>query len=76
MLIRKPDSDREGTVTVVAAISMIAILSFVALSLDGGILMDQRRQIQSASDASARFMDRTFKMSDRGVYLHSAQEPW
>ena len=44
---------REGTVTVVVAVSMIAILSIVALSLDGGMMLDKRRQIQTASDAAA-----------------------
>lgn len=53
MLIRNSGSRRDGTVVVVAAVSMIAILSVVALSLDGGMMMDQRRQIQSASDAAA-----------------------
>lgn len=53
MLIRKSSTARDGTVVVVAAVSMIAILSVVALSLDGGVLMEKRRQIQSASDAAA-----------------------
>lgn len=34
-------------------ISMIVILSCVALSLDGGILMDDRRQVQSVADSAA-----------------------
>ena len=37
----------------VVAVSMIAILSIVALSLDGGMMLDKRRQIQTASDAAA-----------------------
>src|SRR4051794_26486701 len=51
--LRHDDPRRKGTVIVVATISLIAILSFVALSLDGGMLMDKRRQSQSASDAAA-----------------------
>jgi hypothetical protein len=53
MMIRKTDTNRNGTVTVVAAVSMIGILSIVALSLDGGVMIDKRRQIQAASDAAA-----------------------
>src|SRR5215217_5534843 len=44
---------RKGTVVVVAAISMTALLAFVALSIDGGLLVDKRRQVQSAADAAA-----------------------
>src|SRR5688572_31161134 len=44
---------RKGTVVVVAAISLTALLAFVALSIDGGLLVDKRRQVQSASDAAA-----------------------
>lgn len=44
---------RDGTVVVVAAVSLIAVLSVVALSLDGGIMLDQRRQEQAAADAAA-----------------------
>jgi hypothetical protein len=47
------DERRKGTVVVLTAISLTAILSFVALTLDGGMLMDKRRQSQSASDAAA-----------------------
>ena len=50
---RPGDPRRKGTVVVVVAITMVALLSFVALSLDGGILMDKRRQAQSAADAAA-----------------------
>lgn len=51
--LRQHDPCRKGTVVVVVAVSLIAIVSFVALSLDGGMLMDKRRQSQSASDAAA-----------------------
>jgi hypothetical protein len=54
MMIRtRPRSARQGTVTVVVAVSMIAILGFVALSLDGGMMLDKRRQTQVAADAAA-----------------------
>lgn len=44
---------RSGTVVVVVTVALIAILSIVALSLDGGALLDVRRQAQSAADAAA-----------------------
>jgi hypothetical protein len=49
----QPDGRREGTVVVVFAISLVVLLSFVALALDGGMLIDKRRQAQAASDAAA-----------------------
>ncbi len=44
---------RRGYVIVVVAISLIAILGALALTLDGGLLMDRRRAAQSSADASA-----------------------
>lgn len=53
MMLRNPQPRREGTVVIVVLLSLVALLSIVALSLDGGILMDKRRQTQSAADAAA-----------------------
>src|SRR5262245_10571421 len=50
MLLTRTQRRREGMVVVAAAISLIAILSFVALSLDGGMLLDKRREAQAAAD--------------------------
>ena len=44
---------RPGSVVVVAAISLIAVLGALALSLDGGMMLDKRRQVQAAADAAA-----------------------
>jgi hypothetical protein len=44
---------RPGHVVVVVAIALVAILAFVALALDGGLLMDKRRQVQCTCDAAA-----------------------
>ncbi len=44
---------REGTVVVAVAVSLVAIIGIVALSLDGGMLMDKRRQASCAADAAA-----------------------
>jgi hypothetical protein len=50
---RPGSSRRKGNVVVVVAVSLVAILSFTALALDGGQLMDKRRQAQSVSDSAA-----------------------
>lgn len=44
---------RPGKVVVVVAVSLVTLMGFVALSLDGGILLNQRRKIQSTGDAAA-----------------------
>jgi Flp pilus assembly protein TadG len=45
---------RRGIITVLVAVSLIAIFAVVALTVDGGLLVDARRQAKSASDAAAR----------------------
>jgi Flp pilus assembly protein TadG len=52
MRLRTPDR-RDGTVVVVTAVCLVGMLAVVALSLDGGMLLDKRRQAQSAADAAA-----------------------
>src|SRR5262245_2451356 len=49
-LQRRP---RRGTIAVFSAVCMTALLGVVALSLDGGVLVDDRRQVQAATDAAA-----------------------
>lgn len=44
---------RDGTVVVVVAVCLVGILGAVALSLDGGMLMDKRRQAYCAADSAA-----------------------
>ncbi len=44
---------RQGSVTVMVSVCLIGMLSFVALSVDGGLIMDNRQRIQSAADAAA-----------------------
>ena len=46
-------SHRRGNVVVVVAVSLTTLMGFVALSLDGGLLLDQRRKVQSTGDAAA-----------------------
>jgi Flp pilus assembly protein TadG len=44
---------RRGNVTVLTAVSLVMLLSAVALSVDGGMLLDRRRQVQATADAAA-----------------------
>lgn len=50
-LVKSPH--RDGTIAVATAVCLIGILAVLALSLDGGQLLDRRRQAQSAADAAA-----------------------
>src|SRR6516165_7103865 len=44
---------RRGVVLVLLAICLTAMLGIVALAVDAGLIMDQRRRAQSAADAAA-----------------------
>jgi hypothetical protein len=44
---------RRGTVVVLVALSLLGILGFAALSLDGALLHQDRRNAQAAADAAA-----------------------
>src|SRR5262245_44061548 len=48
-----PRSPRRGTVTVLVAVCLVALLGVVALALDGGALMTERRHAQATADAAA-----------------------
>jgi Flp pilus assembly protein TadG len=47
---RKP---RKGAIVVLVAFCMIVILAFVAIAVDGGVLLEQRRLTQATTDAAA-----------------------
>ena len=51
--MRADRTRRPGNVVVVVAVSLTTLMGFVALSLDGGLLLDQRRKVQSTGDAAA-----------------------
>lgn len=56
MSIRKSSqrrSDRRGSIVVLVAISLVALLAFVAIAVDGGGLMERRRSVQATADAAA-----------------------
>ena len=44
---------RNGTVVVAVGVCLIGMLAVIALSLDGGLLVDKRRKEQAAADAAA-----------------------
>jgi Putative Flp pilus-assembly TadE/G-like len=44
---------RDGTVVIAVCVSLVAMLGVIALSLDGGLLLDNRRKTQAAADAAA-----------------------
>src|SRR5215831_17708785 len=48
-----PQQRRRGTVAVLVAICLTVILGIVAIAVDGGLLMEDRRQVQAAADAAA-----------------------
>jgi hypothetical protein len=56
MLYRRSRCDRSrrrGVVAVIFAVSLVALLSVVALTADGGQALAERRQLQAAADAAA-----------------------
>jgi hypothetical protein len=44
---------RGGKIIVLVALSLVGVLGMVALTADGGLLLDQRRRVQTAADAAA-----------------------
>jgi hypothetical protein len=44
---------RPGTVAVIVAVSLTALLGVLAIGLDGGLLLTERRRAQSTADAAA-----------------------
>jgi hypothetical protein len=53
MTCRSSREPRSGKVLVLLAFSLIAVVGAVALAADGGLMLDNRRQVQSAADAAA-----------------------
>jgi hypothetical protein len=51
--MRNKSEKRLGAVAAVVAICLVALISVVAISLDGGLLLDSRRRVQAAADAAA-----------------------
>ncbi|HBI42056.1 MAG TPA: hypothetical protein DDY78_04245 [Planctomycetales bacterium] len=51
--MRLKSEKRRGIVAVLVAVSLVAILGVVAIALDGGLLLDNRRSVQAGADAAA-----------------------
>ena len=51
--LRYKSAKRRGVIAVVVAVSLIAVLGVAALALDGGLLLHNHRNVQSAADAAA-----------------------
>jgi hypothetical protein len=51
--MRRDSKERKGIITVLVAFALVAVIGFAALALDGGMLTDQYRQVQTAADATA-----------------------
>src|SRR5262245_2186602 len=45
---------RSGIITALVAVALVAVLMIAAISIDGGRLLDARRQAKAATDAAAR----------------------
>jgi Flp pilus assembly protein TadG len=44
---------RRGAIAVLVAVSLLFVLAFVAIAVDGGALLEQRRKAQATADAAA-----------------------
>src|SRR5438876_713686 len=44
---------RRGIITVLIAVCLVSSLGVVAIALDGGLLLDNKRCVQAAADAAA-----------------------
>ena len=52
--MRAPDSKSDtGQILILLALGIVVLLAFVALALDGGVILLDRRRAQNAADASA-----------------------
>jgi len=49
----KSAAKRSANVTVFVTVSLIAIMGIVAIALDGGMVLDNRRSVQASADAAA-----------------------
>src|SRR6185437_17046795 len=51
--MRKSRRIRRGTVAVLTALCLVAVMGFAALAIDAGLLHNDRRSAQAAADAAA-----------------------
>src|SRR5437763_8878694 len=48
-----PAGRRRGTVVALVAIGLVPLLGILAISLEGGLLMAERRRVQATTDSAA-----------------------
>src|SRR5262245_38774745 len=53
MLNEKKNAKRRGIVAILVAVSLTMLMGMVAVTLDGGLLQDNKRRLQHASHAPA-----------------------
>jgi Flp pilus assembly protein TadG len=53
MLTMKRQARRRGSISVLVAIFLIVLIGVTAFAIDGGMLQDNKRRLQAASDAAA-----------------------
>ena len=51
--MRKRNSDERGQSMVLVTLTMVGLIAFLALVIDGGIVFAERREMQNAADAAA-----------------------
>src|SRR5262245_35726390 len=51
--MRQSTPRRKANVAVLTAVCLTALIAIVAIALDGGVLLDDSKRVQSAADASA-----------------------
>lgn len=51
--LRRRAARRRGAILVIVAVSLMVIVAIAALSIDGGRMLAERRQVQGAADAAA-----------------------
>jgi len=51
--MRKPHAPRRGSVILLVAISLTVLVGCMAITMDGGYIMERRRHVQAAADAAA-----------------------
>ena len=68
--------DRKGAVAVIAALSLVMLIGFVALAVDVGYVMVTRNELQNVADgaalAGARTLGHLYKLNKGAMYVPSA----
>lgn len=65
---------REGQAMVIFALFLLTLIGFVALAVDVGFLMSERRQAQSAADGAALAADKAYQRKQTGVIVSTGQQ--